>query len=104
MVGPCLNYWTNIDLVQGAKAQKSFIDPQIAAHTGYWEKELTTSPWFAGEAFSAADIMMSFPVEAGASRAPYGPDKARLKAFLKTIHARPAYQRALTRGGPYAYA
>lgn len=86
------------------KAQSSFIDPQIAAHTAYWQDELSKSEWFAGDAFSAADIMMSFPLEAGASRAPYGPDKPKLKAFLKAIHARPAYQRALERGGPYAYA
>lgn len=86
------------------KAQSSFIDPQIAAHTAYWQAELSKSEWFAGDAFSAADIMMSFPLEAGASRAPYGPDKPKLKAFLKAIHARPAYQRALKRGGPYAYA
>ncbi|MES2860143.1 MAG: glutathione S-transferase [Pseudomonadota bacterium] len=87
-----------------AKAQTGFIDPQIASHAAYWEAELTKSPWFAGDAFSAADIMMSFPLEAGASRAPYGQDKPCLKAFLQTIHARPAYQRALERGGPYAYA
>jgi glutathione S-transferase len=86
------------------KAQIGFIDPQIAAHTAYWEAELGKSAWFAGDRFSAADIMMSFPLEAGASRAPYGPDKPRLKAFLETIHARPAWQRALERGGPYAYA
>ncbi len=90
--------------VIAAKAQTGFIDPQIATHSAYWEAELAKSPWFAGEAFSAADIMMSFPLEAGSSRAPYGPDKPRLKAFLQTIHARPAYQRALERGGPYAYA
>ena len=87
-----------------SKAQKSFIDPQIRAHTAYWQAELSKVPWFAGETFSAADIMMSFPLEAGASRAPYGPDKPKLKAFLQAIHARPAYQRALQRGGPYAYA
>ena len=86
------------------KAQTGFIDPQIASHTTYWEAELGKSAWFAGDSFSAADIMMSFPLEAGASRAPYGPDKPRLKAFLSTIHARPAYQRALERGGTYAYA
>lgn len=86
------------------KAQAGFIDPQVASHTAYWEAELGKSTWFAGEAFSAADIMMSFPLEAGASRAPYGQDKPRLKAFLQAIHARPAYQRALERGGPYAYA
>ncbi|HVL40567.1 MAG TPA: glutathione S-transferase [Brevundimonas sp.] len=82
----------------------NMIDPQIAAHTALWEAELARSAWFAGDAFSAADIMMSFPIEAGGSRVEYGPDKPRLKAFLKTIHARPAYQRALERGGPYSYA
>ena len=80
------------------------IDPQLAAHTGYWEAELGRSEWFAGDAFSAADIMMSFPVEAAGSRVGYGPDKPRLKAFLQRVHARPAYQRALERGGPYSYA
>lgn len=87
-----------------AKAQSGFIDPQIATHTAYWEGELTKAPWFAGEAFSAADIMMSFPIEAASSRAPFGADKPRLTAWLEKIHARPAYRRALERGGPYAYA
>ncbi len=82
----------------------NMIDPQITAHTGYWEAELGKSEWFAGDSFSAADIMMSFPVEAAGSRIGYGPDKPKLKAFLQKIHARPAYQRALERGGPYSYA
>jgi glutathione S-transferase len=82
----------------------AMIDPQITAHTAYWEAELGRSEWFAGDAFTAADIMMSFPVEAAGSRIGYGADKPRLKAFLKKIHARPAYQRALERGGPYSYA
>ena len=82
----------------------NMIDPQVAAHTGYWEAELGKSEWFAGHAFSAADIMMSFPVEAAGSRVGYGADKPKLKAFLQRIHARPAYQRALERGGPYSYA
>lgn len=86
------------------KAQSSFIDPQIADHTAFWEGELSRAAWFAGDQFTAADIMMSFPLEACSSRAPFGPDKPRCAAFLKTIHARPAYQRALERGGPYAYA
>ena len=86
------------------KVDANLIAPQLKAHTDYWEKELTRSEWFAGDAFSAADIMMSFPVEAAGSRLGYGPDKPRLKAFLDRIHARPAYQRALERGGPYSYA
>ena len=86
------------------KVDASLIAPQLKAHTDYWEAELAKSEWFAGDAFSAADIMMSFPVEAAGSRVGYGPDKPRLKAFLERIHARPAYVRALERGGPYSYA
>ncbi len=86
------------------KVNAAMIEPQLAAHSAYWEAELGKSEWFAGDAFSAADIMMSFPVEAAGSRVGFGADKPRLKAFLQRIHARPAYRRALERGGPYAYA
>jgi glutathione S-transferase len=72
-------------------------------HVDYWEAELAKSAWFAGPDFTAADIMMSFPLEAGRR-----PGRSRVaphvKAFLDRIHARPAYQRALERGGPYDYA
>jgi glutathione S-transferase len=86
------------------KAQSGFVDPQVKTHVAFWEAELGRSAWFAGEDFSAADIMMSFPVEAGAARAFNRADHPRLDAFLDAIHARPAYQRALERGGPYTYA
>ena len=85
------------------KAQTGFVDPQIKAHVDYWDAELAKSEWFAGSAFTAADIMMSFPLEAGAARGGAS-SRPRVKAFLEKIHARPAYQRALERGGPYAYA
>ncbi len=85
------------------KAQESFIDPQLKAHVGHWEEELAKTDWFAGSEFSAADIMMSFPLEAAASRAEGGMGPASA-AFLKRIHDRPAYKRALEAGGPYAYA
>ena len=78
------------------------IQPQLDAHIAYWEAELGRSEWFAGDQFTAADIM-SFPLEAAAARAGAG-SRPRIKAFLERIHARPAYQRALERGGPYAYA
>ncbi|RRN66451.1 glutathione S-transferase family protein [Caulobacter sp. 602-1] len=85
------------------KAQQGFVDPQLKTHIDYWEAELSKTPWFAGAEFTAADIMMSFPLEAGAARA--GADsRPHVKAFLARIHARPAYQRALEKGGPYAYA
>jgi len=87
-----------------AKALTSFVEPQLKTHVGFWEDELGRSEWFAGDQFTAADIMMSFPVEAGADRAFDADTRPRLKAFLARIHARPAYQRALERGGPYSYA
>jgi glutathione S-transferase len=87
-----------------ARAQSSFIDPNLKAHFDYWEAELGKSEWFAGPEFSAADVMMSFPVEAAADRGGALAGRPRLAAFLEKIHARPAYQRALERGGPYAYA
>jgi glutathione S-transferase len=87
-----------------SKVQSAFVDPQLKLHIDYWEAELAASGWFAGDRFSAADVVMSFPVEAAADRVGYGPDRPRLKAFLTAIHARPANVRALERGGPYRYA
>jgi len=84
-----------------AKAQSGFIDPQINSHLDYWEAELAKAEWFAGPDFTAADIIMSFPLEAAASRVGTRP---RARAFLDRIHARPAYVAALERGGAYAYA
>ncbi|TCS11961.1 glutathione S-transferase [Caulobacter sp. BK020] len=86
-----------------AKAQSGFVDPQLKSHIDYWEAELARSEWFAGPEFTAADIMMSFPLEAGAARAGAA-SRPHVKAFLDSIHARPAYRRALERGGPYDYA
>jgi glutathione S-transferase len=93
-------------IVRGMSRQvrASFIDPQIEAHLDFLEAELGRSTWFAGEAFSAADVQMSFPVEVSAKRAGLGSGRPRLTAFLERIHARPAYRRALERGGAYAYA
>jgi len=86
-----------------AKAQTSFVDPQVKLHVDYWEAELTKTPWFAGPDFTAADIAMSFPLEAAVSRGGAG-TKPHIKALLDRIHARPAYRAALERGGPYDYA
>jgi len=93
-------------LVNGiaAKAQARFIDPQLKAHADWQEKELAATGWFGGLHFSAADIMMSFPLEAAASRAIDLLAYPNIALFLKAIHARPAWKRALERGGAYAYA
>ena len=86
------------------KAMKGFISPQLKTHLDYMEAELGKSEWFAGTEFTAADIQMSFPIEAAASRAGLDATRPRLWAWLQRIHARPAYQRALEVGGPYDYA
>jgi len=82
-------------------ALDGFVEPQIKLHLDYIESELTGRPWFTGAEFTAADIQMSFPLEAAAARG--GLDERRPKAmdFLRRAQARPAYQRALERGGPY---
>lgn len=84
----------------GKGVQKNYLDKQIATHLNYLEQHLSTNQWFAGSDFSAADVQMSFPIEAidagkGLSRYP------KLQDFLVRIRSRPAYQRAVERGGKF---
>lgn len=83
------------------KVMTSFVSPQIKLHLDYMEGELGKSRWFAGEEFSAADVQMSFPLEAAASRGGLDASRPRLTDFLARIHERPAYRRALEKGGTY---
>lgn len=83
------------------RVKDSFINPQITQHLDFMETELGKSTWFAGEDFTAADIQLSFPLEAAATRAGLNASRPKLMAFLDRIHARPAYQKALERGGEY---
>ncbi len=83
------------------RARSGFVDPQIALHLNYLEGELGRSAWFAGDAFTAADIQMSFPLEAAAARGGLDATRPRLWSFLERSHARPAYRRALDKGGRY---
>ena len=80
------------------------IQPMIDVHLDYVEAELSSRPWFAGDTITWADIMMSFPLEAARSRAGLDASRPATIAWLDKIHARPAYQAALAKGGPYAYA
>ncbi len=84
------------------KAKSSFITPQINTHLDYLEGELAKSSWFAGEEFSGADVQLSFPLEAAAARGGLDASRPRLMAFLQRIHARPAYKKAIERGGEYS--
>jgi glutathione S-transferase len=84
------------------KALETMVNPQLKTHMAYWENELSKSEWFAGPEFTAADIQMSFPLEAAAGRAGLRQGHPKAIAWLERIHARPAYQRALEKGGPYS--
>lgn len=87
----------------GKFAQRKF-QPMIDVHLDYVESELAKRRWFAGEKISAADVMMSFPLEVAVARAGAELGRPHISAWLERIHSRPAYQAALRAGGPYAYA
>ena len=84
-----------------ARAMSGFIQPNIDRNLDFLETEAGRFAWFAGPEFSAADVQMSFPLEAAASRGGLSESRPKLWAFLERIHARPAYQRALEKGGKY---
>jgi glutathione S-transferase len=86
-----------------AKVQGAFIGPQLTRHLDFMESELSGRPWFAGNEFTAADVQMSYPLEAAASRAGLNASRPNLMSFLGRIHGREAYKRALQRGGAYDY-
>jgi glutathione S-transferase len=87
-----------------AKVLALMVEPNLKRQLDFMEAELGKSEWFAGNEFSAADVQMSFPVEAAAMRAGLDASRPRLMAYLKRIHARAAYRQALERGGPYSFA
>lgn len=85
------------------QVKQTFITPQLQLHLDYLEGELGRSEWFVGNEFTAADVQLSFPLEAAAMRGGLDQSRPRLYAFLQKIHARPAYRRALERGGRYDF-
>jgi glutathione S-transferase len=84
-------------------AMEAFIAPQIKLHYDYIESELSKNTWFTGSEFTAADIQMSFPVEMVVTHPQEVENRPKLKEFLERIHARPAYKRAIERGGKYDF-
>ncbi|WP_119354098.1 glutathione S-transferase [Azohydromonas sediminis] len=86
------------------KVLAGFVMPNVERQLAFMESELKHRPWFAGQDFTAADVMMSFPLEAAAQRAGLDARYPKLQDWLARIHARPAYRRALERGGPYSFA
>jgi len=83
------------------RVRKGFLDRQIASNLDFMQGELGKFEWFTGNEFTAADIQMSFPLEAASMRAGLDRSRPKLWDFLQRIHARPAYKRALEKGGKY---
>jgi glutathione S-transferase len=83
------------------KVRSGFLNQNIKRNLEFMEETLNQNAWFCGEAMTAADIQMSFPVEAAAVRTNLEQDYPSLKAWLERIHALPAYRAALKKGGPY---
>jgi len=81
---------------------ESFVAPNIRRQLQFIESELQSRPWFTGSEFSAADVMMSFPLEVAVVRGGLDARYPKLNDWLARIHARPAYQQALKRGGHYS--
>jgi glutathione S-transferase len=82
------------------KVEGAFIQPNLARHVAFLDSELAKSRWFAGDDLTAADIQMIYPMEAIAARVPDAPK--RIQDWVERAHARPAYQKALEKGGPYS--
>ena len=86
------------------KTNEMFIGPMIKTHLDFVESHLAKNTWFLGDKLSAADIQMSFPLEASVARGIVGRNRPHISGWVKRVHARPAYQRALEKGGDYDFA
>ena len=82
------------------KVQGRLIDPNLTTALDFMDKHLASHAWFAGDQISLADFQMSFAVEAVLSRAENASAYQHLKAYRDKMAARPAYQRAVEKGGP----
>lgn len=81
--------------------KRRFIQPELDRHLDFLEAELGDSPWFAGADLTAADIMLSFPLQAAVARCGLDARRPKLIDFVARVEARPAFRRSVERGGPY---
>lgn len=84
------------------KVRSGYLDQNLISHLTFMNQALDNQPWFCGADFSAADVQMSFPLEAAEVRTDLREHYPNLASFLDRIRERPAYQRALEAGGPYS--
>ena len=81
------------------KIDQNFTDGELTTHFRWIETALEGKPYFAGDAFSAADIQMSYPIQASFARAEMLPDRPNTRAWLERVESRPAFKRAVDKGG-----
>jgi glutathione S-transferase len=86
------------------KVRGGYLEKNVQRNLQFMEEALETSIWFVGDALTAADIQMSFPLEAAEVRSNLRQDYPKLADFLARMRQRPAYQAALRKGGPYELA
>lgn len=84
-----------------SRLRSSFVDPELASLFGFIEAQLEGRDWIAGDAFSGADIQLTFPLEAAAARGGLDERYPNLTAYVARMQARPAYKAAIERGGAY---
>ncbi len=80
--------------------EAGFGDPNLTRHLAFLEAELASRPWFVGDELTAADIQMSYPLEAATARGGDAAQSPNIQRVLAAMRARPAYARAIERGGP----
>lgn len=83
------------------QVKKAYLGPNIQANLAFIENELGAVSWFCGEELTGADFQMIFPLEAAMARAGAGDKLPNIRAYVDRVHALPAYQRGLEKGGPY---
>jgi glutathione S-transferase len=84
------------------KVRSNYLEPNVKRNLAFMEATLTKSTWFCGDSMTAADMQMSFAVEAAEVRTDLKAHYPKLQGFLQRIRVLPAYQRALEMGGPYS--
>jgi len=81
------------------RVDNAYTDDELITHFGWIESALSEQEYFAGHRFSAADIQMSYPIQGSFVRGDILPERPHTTAWLERVESRPAYQRALEKGG-----
>jgi len=89
-------------LGEAAAPLRPRIDSEIDNHLAYLDGALEGRDYFMGRELTGCDVQLSFVVEAANAFGRLG-ERPNLRAFLARIKARPAYRKAIEKGGAYAF-